>query len=68
MLEASSVAAPREVQVRCLFTPTSGCLARPGNRGREEACGVRMGIAKSNGGAYGLGVIYAKTMFNGHEG
>jgi len=28
----------------------------------------RTGIAALHGGAYGLGVIYAKTMFGGHEG
>ena len=35
---------------------------------RAETYDLTMGIAKSNGGAYGLGVIYAKTMFNAHEG
>jgi hypothetical protein len=26
------------------------------------------GIARKFGGAYGLGIIYAKTMFGAHEG
>jgi nicotinamidase-related amidase len=26
------------------------------------------GIARTHGGAYGLGIIYAKTMFHAHEG
>jgi nicotinamidase-related amidase len=26
------------------------------------------GIARQYGGAYGLGIVYAKTMFNAHEG
>ena len=26
------------------------------------------GIAKKLGGAYGLGITYAQTMFGGHEG
>ena len=34
---------------------------------RTETYDLATGIAKTNGGAYGLGVIYAKTMFGGHE-
>jgi nicotinamidase-related amidase len=29
---------------------------------------MTVGIARQYGGAYGLGLIYAKTMFNAHEG
>ena len=36
--------------------------------GRAETYELTTGIAKTHGGAYGLGVIYAKTMFNAHEG
>jgi nicotinamidase-related amidase len=36
--------------------------------GRSETYGLTTGIAAKFGGAYGLGVIYAKTMFGGHEG
>jgi nicotinamidase-related amidase len=35
---------------------------------RAETYGLTTGIAKTNGGAYGLGVTYAQTMFGGHEG
>ena len=35
---------------------------------RGETYDLTTGIAKRLGGAYGLGVIYAKTMFGAHEG
>ena len=35
---------------------------------RGETYELTTGIAKKFGGAYGLGIIYAKTMFNAHEG
>jgi nicotinamidase-related amidase len=35
---------------------------------RGETYDLTTGIAKKFGGAYGLGVIYAKTMFSGSEG
>ena len=35
---------------------------------RTETYEMTTGIAKKYGGAYGLGIIYAKTMFNAHEG
>jgi nicotinamidase-related amidase len=35
---------------------------------RSETYGLTTGIAKTFGGAYGLGLIYAKTMFGGAEG
>lgn len=35
---------------------------------RTETYDLSTGIAKKFGGAYGLGIIYAKTMFNAHEG
>lgn len=35
---------------------------------RAETYDLTTGIAKTHGGAYGLGVIYAKTMFGAHEG
>ena len=35
---------------------------------RGESYESTTGIARSNGGAYGLGVTYAKTMFAAHEG
>ena len=36
--------------------------------GRGETYGLTTGIAKKHGGGYGLGIIYAKTMFGGSEG
>ena len=35
---------------------------------RGETYDLTTGIAKKVGGAYGLGITYAKTMFGGHEG
>jgi nicotinamidase-related amidase len=35
---------------------------------RTETYDMTTGIAKQWGGAYGLGIIYAKTMFGAHEG
>jgi nicotinamidase-related amidase len=35
---------------------------------RTDTYDLTTGIAKKFGGAYGLGIIYAKTMFNAHEG
>ncbi|WP_395399482.1 hydrolase [Pseudoduganella sp. UC29_106] len=35
---------------------------------RTETYEMTTGIAKKYGGAYGLGIIYAKSMFNAHEG
>jgi nicotinamidase-related amidase len=35
---------------------------------RTETYESTTGIARTHGGAYGLGIIYAKTMFHAHEG
>ncbi|MDJ0388741.1 hydrolase [Roseomonas sp. E05] len=35
---------------------------------RTETYEMTTGYAKAFGGAYGLGIIYAKSMFNAHEG
>jgi nicotinamidase-related amidase len=35
---------------------------------RAETYAITTGIAARFGGAYGLGIIYASTMFGGHEG
>jgi nicotinamidase-related amidase len=35
---------------------------------RTETYEMTTGIARKFGGSYGLGIIYAKTMFNAHEG
>lgn len=36
--------------------------------GRADTYGLTTGIAKDFGGAYGLGIIYARSMFGGSEG
>ncbi|MGE0717771.1 MAG: hydrolase [Alphaproteobacteria bacterium] len=36
--------------------------------GRAATYDATTGLAKTHGGAYGLGIIYAKSMFGGHEG
>jgi hypothetical protein len=36
--------------------------------GRAETYGLTTGLAQIYGGAYGLGIIYAKAMFGGAEG
>lgn len=35
---------------------------------RSETYDATNAVAKENGGSYGLGIIYAKSMFNAHEG
>ncbi|HEY4081493.1 MAG TPA: hydrolase [Burkholderiaceae bacterium] len=35
---------------------------------RGDTYGLTTGVASTNGGAYGVGVDYAKAMFGGHEG
>jgi hypothetical protein len=35
---------------------------------RSETYNETVAIGMANGGAYGLGLIYAKTMFNASEG
>lgn len=35
---------------------------------RGETYGLTTGIARTNGGAYGLGIVYASTMFSATEG
>jgi hypothetical protein len=35
---------------------------------RQGTYAAVVGIAKEHGGAYGLGLIYAKTMFGSQEG
>jgi hypothetical protein len=35
---------------------------------RGDTYELTTGIAKKVGGAYGLGITYAKTMFGAHEG
>jgi nicotinamidase-related amidase len=35
---------------------------------RSETYGATTGVARSFGGAYGIGLVYANTMFGAHEG
>jgi len=35
---------------------------------RTETYGAATGLARTHGGAYGLGIVYANTMFGAHEG
>jgi nicotinamidase-related amidase len=35
---------------------------------RSETYGATTGVARSFGGAYGIGLVYASTMFGAHEG
>ena len=35
---------------------------------RTDSYDMTTGVARTFGGAYGLGITYAKTMFNAHEG
>ena len=35
---------------------------------RGETYDATIGLARNLGGAYGLGLVYAKTMFGAHEG
>ena len=35
---------------------------------RQETYDAVLRVAKEHGGAYGLGIVYAKAMFGGHEG
>ncbi len=35
---------------------------------RQDTYDAALTVAKEHGGAYGLGIDYAKAMFGGHEG
>ncbi len=50
--------------------PSPGCnlLELQRDWARTETYDVVTGIAKEHGGGYGLGIIYAKEMFNAKEG
>jgi hypothetical protein len=37
------------------------------DRARGETCGETLATAMAHGGGYGLGLIYAKSMFNASE-
>lgn len=68
-VEAHESAIKRMVQVGAQpMTSVQYLLELQRDWARAETYGLTTGIAASVGGAYGLGVIYAKAMFGGHEG
>lgn len=68
-LEAHDRAMDRMVQAGAMpMTSLQYMLELQRDWARTETYELTTGIAKKFGGAYGLGVIYAKTMFNAHEG
>jgi len=67
--EAHECAVERMVQAgACPMTSLQYLLELQRDWARAETYDFTTGLAKTHGGAYGLGVIYAKTMFGGHEG
>lgn len=67
--EAHERAVQRMVQAGAVpMTSLQYLLELQRDWGRGETYGLTTGIAAKRGGAYGLGIIYAKTMFGGHEG
>jgi nicotinamidase-related amidase len=67
--EAHERAVERIVQAGgCPMTSLQYLLELQRDWARSETYELTTGIAKTNGGAYGIGVTYAKTMFSAHEG
>jgi nicotinamidase-related amidase len=67
--EAHERAVARIVQAGgCPMTSLQYLLELQRDWARTETYELTTGIAKTNGGAYGIGVTYAKTMFSAHEG
>ncbi|RAI02552.1 hydrolase [Acuticoccus sediminis] len=67
--EAHERAVDRMVQLGCVpMTSVQYLLELQRDWARGETYDVTTGIAKSYAGAYGLGITYAKTMFNASEG
>jgi len=68
-VEAHDRAIDRMVQAGAqLMTSLQYLLELQRDWARSETYGLTTGIAKKYGGAYGLGIIYAGTMFGAHEG
>jgi len=68
-LEAHNRAMERMVQAGAVpITSLQYLLELQRDWARGETYELTTGIAKKFGGAYGLGIIYAKSMFNAHEG
>ena len=67
--EAHNRALDRMVQVGARpMTALQYMLELQRDWARAETYDLTTGIAKKYGGSYGLGIIYAKTMFGAHEG
>lgn len=67
--EAHNRAMDRMVQAgACPMTSLQYLLELQRDWARAETYDITTGIAKKYGGAYGLGITYAKTMFGAHEG
>jgi nicotinamidase-related amidase len=67
--EAHERAVTRMVQVGARpMTSLQYMLELQRDWARAETYDLTTGIARTHGGGYGLGVIYARTMFGGHEG
>ena len=67
--EAHEMAIDRMVQAGARpLTSLTYLLELQRDWARQETYKSTTGIAIENGGAYGLGLIYASTMFNAHEG
>jgi nicotinamidase-related amidase len=67
--EAHNRAIERMVQVGARpMTSLQYMLELQRDWARSETYDLTTGIAKKYGGSYGLGIIYAKTMFGAHEG
>ena len=68
-LEAHNRAVERMVQAGAQsITSLQYLLELQRDWARGETYDMTTGIAKKVGGAYGIGINYAKTMFNAHEG
>jgi nicotinamidase-related amidase len=66
--EAHNLACQRMIHAGCTpMTSLQYLLELQRDWARSETYNQTMENAKKYGGAYGLGVIYAKTMFGGHE-
>ncbi len=67
--DAHAMAVDRMVQAGARpITALTYLLELQRDWGRSETYGLTTGIAQVHGGGYGLGIIYAGTMFGGHEG
>ena len=67
--EAHARAMERMVQVGARpMTALQYLLELQRDWARADTYGMTTGIAKKFGGSYGLGLIYAKSMFGAHEG